>query len=156
MRVLACKSVQMSLCALLVMGSLRTAADAQSFHLRLVQEKTGRERNNFFVEVNVSRTSQPLPIDRVGAADYVVQTQGHDLIYVAWIGHAPKHYWSDFVTSLHCKYSGLGEEISVAAIRETGAIVGDWCGPAKAAPRSVQPGELLVFVRPVRWWEKID
>jgi hypothetical protein len=50
-------------------------------------------------------------------------------------------------------YSWLDiREISTKQLMREGIVMPNTCGKATASP---QPGELVIFVRPLSWWEKI-
>ncbi|MGH9472845.1 MAG: hypothetical protein ACRD2H_03945 [Terriglobales bacterium] len=50
-------------------------------------------------------------------------------------------------------YSWLGFEVfSTKEVLESGVATPDACGKAKAVPT---PGEVVLFVRPLSWWEKM-
>jgi len=91
------------------------------------------------------------------AADgYTAEAEGVEAIQIAWIGHAPKHYWSDFGTSEGGKYGDLGSITKVSEIVTSGVTIGNWCGEMRLSPTPAKPGELVIYIRRVHWWEKID
>lgn len=44
------------------------------------------------------------------------------------------------------------QEFSTDKVLRSGIVTANFCGAARAAP---MPGEIIIFVRPLHWWEKL-
>lgn len=60
--------------------------------------------------------------------------------YVSCQPHRPNYSWLALV------------DFSTKDVLESGVVTGNACGKAKASPT---PGEIVLFVRPLSWWEKL-
>ncbi len=140
---------------LIFLAVLVRPSQSQQFLIKLVKERSGKQAPHLLLVLVDATTRHPIAV-REAADAYTAEAEGVEAIQIAWIGHAPKHHWSDFVTSESCRYGSLGSITKVSEIVTSGVTIGDWCGERRLAPKPAKPGELVIYIRRVHWWEKID
>ena len=127
---------------------LLTSALPQSIAIKVLNGRNGRPMPN--ANVNVWRTKDqiqatPLQTDQNGALSLHVEDRDADLRMQ--VGYAscqlskPKYSWLFVAT------------IPTREALERGIVTANLCGKATAQP---QPGEVIVFVRPLTWWEQLN
>ena len=158
--------------ALLVLASSGTVLHAQTIKIKLVNGKNGRPIPNTCVNTWVGterKDAMAIPTDKDGIAwlnltdkDAEMNTQsqpnscGHfgvvhpvvkyaDTIrivagYAVCQRHAPDYSWLATM------------EFSTKQIVQQGIATANICGKFTASPN---PGEVVIFVRPLTWWEKL-
>lgn len=78
-----------------------------------------------------------------GVADPVVKyadTIRVNAGYVPCLPHVPDYSWLAHTT------------FSTKKVLRSGLVTANACGKARASPK---PGEIVLFVRPLHWWEKL-
>lgn len=157
---------------LLVVGSFGTALRAQMIEVKLVNGRNGHPMSNSHVNVWVGtkRTeAMAIPTDKDGIA-WLRLTDNDDEVDLHL---REKHIGDDVVTGPIMKYdenfrvnvpfvicyphvrdySWLAiPNISTKQLLQQGIVWPNTCGKAVASP---EPGELIIFVRPLSWWEKL-
>jgi hypothetical protein len=158
--------------ALFVLASSGTVLRAQTIKIKLVNGKSGQPIANTCVNTWVGadrKEAMAIPTDKDGVAwlyltdkDTDVNTQDHPKScgdfgvahpvvkyavtirvvagYVVCQPHAPDYSW---LTTM---------EFSTKQIVQGGIVTANSCGKSAASPN---PGELVIFVRPLTWWEKL-
>jgi hypothetical protein len=158
--------------ALLLLASSGTVLRAQTIRIKLVNGKSGRPIANTCVNTWVGterRDAMAIPTDKDGVAwlhvtdkDAEVKTQSqpkscgdfavvHPVVkyadtirvvagYAVCQPHAPDYSWLATM------------EFSTKQIVQQGIVTANACGKSTASPN---PGELVIFVRPLTWWEKL-
>ncbi|MGA7219445.1 MAG: hypothetical protein WBX38_14075 [Candidatus Sulfotelmatobacter sp.] len=94
-------------------------------------------------DAQVNIQSQPRNCGNFGVSDPVVKYADTIRIvagYVVCQSHAPDYSWLSTM------------EFSMRKILQQGIVTANTCGKAAASP---EPGELVIFVRPLSWWEKL-
>lgn len=151
---------------------LGTAVHAQTLRIKLVNGRNGRPIANSCVNVwigNARKEAMAIPTDKDGVAKLRL-TENDDEIdvhnkykscgdfgviepvvnysdsfrvnagYVSCQPHRPDYSWLS------------SQEFSTREVLRSGVVTANACGNAKASP---EPGELIVFVRPLTFWEKL-
>ncbi len=158
--------------AILLAGPLEPGLRAQTVSIRLINGKNGHPMAHACVNVWVGKgqkAAMAIPTDKQGIArlrltdkEAEVNTQHRwktcgyfgvvdpvvkyaDTIrvnagYVACLPHVPDYSWLAHMT------------FSTEKVLQSGLVTANACGKAKAVPR---PGEIVLFVRPLTWWEKL-
>lgn len=157
---------------LFALGSSGARLCAQPVAIRLVNGKTGRAVSDTCVNVWVGRErkeAMSIPTDKDGVAslrltDNDGQVDLHaDGTRCGYFGVAsPVVKLSDSlrinVGFVLCQphgtdYSWLAvSRFSTKQLLQQGIVTPNTCGKATASPK---PGELIIFVRQLRWWEKV-
>jgi len=145
-----------------------TAVHAQTLLIKLVNGRSGRPISDGYVNVwvgNAQKAALPIPTDQEGIARLRLtendsEIDVHNLPGVGVID--PVVMYSDRlrvnVPYVSCQpnkpdYSWLLiQSASTAEVLRSGVVTANACGKAKASP---QPGELIMFVRPLTFWEKM-
>jgi hypothetical protein len=158
--------------ALFILVSSGTVLRAQTIKIKLVNGKTGLPITNKCVNTWVGterKEAMAIPLDKNGVArlyltdkdsEVNVQNRAQNCGDFGVIHPAVKN--SDtlrivagyVVCEPHAAdYSWLATmEFSTKQIIQQGIVIGNTCGKATASP---SPGELLIFVRPLTWWEQL-
>jgi hypothetical protein len=145
---------------------------AQTVTIKLVNGRNGRPMSNSYVNVWVGTTRKKamvIPTDKDGIArlrltdnddevdlhirgkysgdnvviDPIVKYDDNFQVNVGFVichPHAPDYSWLSITN------------ISTKQLLQQGIVWPNTCGKATASP---QPGELVIFVRPLSWWEKM-
>jgi len=156
----------------LVLGTPGQSLGAQAIKIKLVNGKSGLPIANTCVNMWVGterKDAMAIPTDKDGIAwlyltdkNAEVNTQNqpktcgnlgvvHPVVkyadtvrvvtgYVVCQPHAPNYSWLATM------------EFSTKQIVQQGIVTGNVCGESTA---SLEPGELIIFVRPLSWWEKL-
>lgn len=156
----------------LVLGSSGTILGAQSIRIKLVNGKNGVPMAGACVNVwvgNKRKDAMAIPTDKIGIAKLRLtnnrgelnaqnQWKGCGLLgvvnpvvrygnsirvntgYVVCLPRKPHYSWLATMT------------FSTKKILESGVVTPNACGKAKASPK---PGEIVLFVRPLNFWEKL-
>jgi hypothetical protein len=157
---------------LFVLGSGGTALQAQTIRIKLVNGRTGRAMGGTCVNVwvgNERKSAMAIPTDKDGVAslrltdkDAEINTQNQskecgdfgvtnpvvkyassirvNAGYVSCQVRQPDHTWLAI------------QNFSAKEVLESGVVTANTCGKANASPT---PGEIVLFVRPLSWWEKL-
>jgi hypothetical protein len=157
-------------CLLLIAVSFGKGAQAQSIQIKLVNGRNGRPIAGAHVNVWVGKErkwAMVIPMDKDGVASLVFTDKEGEV-------NVPREdgYGSHVVTNPVVKYdedlqinapyvlcqpgtpdySWLAiRHISTKQVVAQGIVTPNACGKATA---SQTPGELIIFVRPLTWWEK--
>jgi hypothetical protein len=94
-------------------------------------------------DADVSTQSQPNSCGSFGVVHPVVKYADTIRIvagYVVCQPHAPNSSWLATM------------EFSTRQVVQQGVVTANTCGKATASPT---PGEVIIFVRPLSWWEKL-
>jgi len=152
-------------------GLLGTGLRAQTISIKLVNGRNGHPMAHGCVNVGIDHIHHMLaiPTDKDGVAllhltdiDAEVNTQsrwqgcgdfgvikpvvkysdtiGINAGYVLCQPHTPDYSWLVTMT------------VSTKKVIQSGFVTPNTCGKATALPK---PGELILFVRPLTWWEKL-
>lgn len=156
----------------LVLGASAKTLSAQAIKIKVVNGKTGRPITNGCVNTwagTERKEAMVIPLDKDGIAwlyltdkDSEVNTQNrapncgdfgviHPVVkksdtlrivagYVVCQSHAADYSWLATM------------EFSTKQIIQQGIVTGNTCGKATASPN---PGEWVIFVRPLTWWEQL-
>lgn len=151
---------------------LGTPVRAQILRIKLVNGRNGRPIANSHVNVwvgNARKEAMAIPTDQDGVAKLRLteneqETDVHNKCrgcgdsgviepvvkysdsvrvnagYVSCQPHRPDYSWLS------------SQEFSTRDVLRSGVVTANACGSAKASP---EPGELIVFVRPLTFWEKL-
>lgn len=157
---------------LLILGSYGTALRAQTIKIKLVNGRNGRPMVGKCVNVWVGTErvdALSVPTDKQGIASLVLTHQGAEINtqnqwpacgmwgvdnpvlkyadkirinagYVLCQLHKPGFSWLAIMT------------FSTKEVLQSGIVTKNTCGKAKASPK---PGEIILFVRPLNFWEKL-
>jgi hypothetical protein len=157
---------------LLAFGSCRTALRGQTVEIKLVNGKTGRPIPGACVNVwvgNERKAALAVPTDEDGVAQLrLTDKDGEVDIQNRWRGCGDfgtidpvvKYHDSLRINAGYvlCQspapgYSWLATmDLSMREVLGHGIATANTCGKAAAPPK---PGEVIVFVRPLSWWEKL-
>lgn len=161
---------QVVFCLLLIAASLGKGAHAQSIRIKLVNGRNGHPIARTHVNVWVGKErkwAMVIPTDKDGVASLVL-TEDEAEVNVPRVDG----YGSHVVINPVVKYDGdLGinapyvlcqpgtpdyswlaiRHISTKQVVGQGIVTPNSCGKATA---SQTPGEVIIFVRPLSWWEK--
>lgn len=145
-----------------------TALHAQSLLIKLENGRSGRPISGSFVNVwvgNEQKAAMPIPTDQEGIARLRLTEKDseidvHNRPGVGVINPVVKYSETLRVNAgyVSCQpnkpdYSWLLiQSFSTADVLRSGVVTANACGKAKA---SQQPGELVMFVRPLTFWEKL-
>ncbi len=163
-------SRQAVFCLLLIAASLGNGAHAQSIRIKLVNGRNGRPIAGTHVNVWVGKERKwaiVIPTDKDGVASLVV-TEKEGEVNVPRVGGDGSHVVIDPVVKYDddleinapyvlCQpgtpdYSWLAiRHILTKQVVGQGIVMPNACGKATA---SQTPGEVVIFVRPLSWWEK--
>ena len=145
-----------------------TPAHAQTLLIKLVNGRSGRPISHGFVNVwvgNAQKAAMPITTDQEGIArlrltenDSEIDVQNRRGVGV--VNPVVKYSDSLRVNAgyVSCQpnkpdYSWLWiQSFSTPDVLRSGIVTANACGKAKASP---QPGELIMFVRPLTFWEKL-
>lgn len=168
---LSCRGF-VALFVLLVCGASEVAVGAQAIKIKLVNGRSGRPMTGACVNVWVGgkrKEAMAIPTDKDGVgllyftdenAEINTQNQwkscgGFGVInpvvkyadtirinagYVLCRPHRPDYSWLAMT------------EFSTSQVVQKGIVTPNACGRATA---SAEPGEVILFVRPLTWWEKL-
>jgi hypothetical protein len=157
---------------LFVLCSTAAALQAQTIRIKLVNGRTGRAMAGTCVNVwvgNERKSAMAIPTDKDGVAslrltdqDAEINTQNRwegcgdfgvtdpvvkyatsirvNAGYVLCQVRQPDHTWL------------ATQSFPTKEVLESGIASANTCGKAKAVPT---PGEVVLFVRPLSWWEKL-
>lgn len=169
-------SVCKGLCAVLFMvlfvSPLGMRLCAQTLRVRLVNGKNGHPMAGRCVNVWVGterKDAMAIPTDKDGVASFHLAEGGEEINtqnrsnacgYFGVIDPVVKYADSIRVNAgyVSCQphtpnYSWLGmTTFPTQKVIQSGVVTGNTCGRAKASP---EPGEIVLFVRPLTWWEKL-
>lgn len=165
-------SLAAALPIVLVAGPCGLKLHAQTIQIRLLNGKTGRPLVGKCVNVWVGSTQKwavALPTDKGGVASLTLTRKDSEVdTQHQWKGCGPPgvanpvfRYESTirinagFVVCQPHKpdYSWLATmTFSTQRVLKSGIVSPNRCGKATAAP---EPGEVILFVRPLTWWEKL-
>lgn len=162
----------MGLFLLFVLGSAATALQAQTIRIKLVNGRTGRAVAGTCVNVwvgNERKSAMAIPTGKDGVASLRLTDQDTEI--------NSQNRWKecgDFgVTDPVVKYASsirvnapyvlcqvrqpdhtwlATQSFSTREVLGSGIVTANTCGKAKASPA---PGEIVLFVRPLSWWEKL-
>ncbi len=165
-----------SLFLLFVLGSYGMALHAQTIRIKLVDGRNGRPMADKCINVWVGDRSAPksrplleTQTDKNGVAnlhlteqDAEVSKQSQQLACGLQGVIDPVVKYGDTVSIragyVSCQphradYSWLAMlDLSAEEVLQSGIVTPNACGKAKASPT---PGEIVLFVRPLSWWEKL-
>ncbi len=163
-------SRQAVLCLLLIAASLGEGAHAQSIRTRLVNGRNGRPMAGTHVNVWVGKerkSAMVIPTDKDGVASLLLTDKEGEVNVPRGDGHGSHvvinpvvKYDDDLEINapyVLCQpgtpdYSWLAiRHISTKQVVGQGIVTPNACGKATA---SQTPGEVIIFVRPLSWWEK--
>jgi hypothetical protein len=163
-------SRQAVFCLLLIAASLGEGAHAQSIRIKLVNGRNGRPMAGTHVNVWVGKErkwAMVIPTDKDGVAPLVLTDKEGEVNVPRGGGDGPHvvispvvKYDDDLgINAPHvlCQpgtpdYSWLAiRHISTKQVVGQGIVTPNACGKATA---SQTPGEVIIFVRPLSWWEK--
>lgn len=155
----------------LVAGSSGMNLCAQTIRIKLVNGRNGHAMADKCMGVSVSTFGRTLGIrtDKDGVAwlhftneDAEVNTQNRPNGCGDWPVINPVVRYSGLITInsgyVLCEphtpdYSWLAfTHFSTKEVLQSGVVTANTCGKAKASPA---PGEIVLFVRPLTWWEKL-
>lgn len=147
-----------------------TAVQAQTVRIQLVNGRNGRPVADSCVDVwvgNTQKEAMAIPTDRHGVATLRLTENDTEISVHRWKGCGgfdvinPVVKYSEsfrvhagYVLCQFPKpdYSWLSiQTFSTRDVLRSGVVTANVCGHAKASP---EPGELVVFVRPLTFWEK--
>lgn len=158
---------------LLITGSWGTTLHAQGIGIRLVNGKNGRPIAGTCVNVwvgNKREDAMAIPTDKDGVASLrLTDKDGEVDIHNRWKdcgdfwgGINPVVKYDDSLrinagyVLCHVRkpdYSWLAiTNFSTKEVLEHGIATANTCGKVTASPK---PGEVIIFVRPLTWWEKM-
>jgi len=154
--------------ALLSASFWSTAVHAQTLRIKLVNGRSGRPISDSFVNVwvgNAQKDAMAIPTDQEGIARLRLtendsEIDVHSRPGVGVINPVVKYSDSLRVNAgyVSCQpnkpdYSWLLiQSFSTSDVLRSGVVTANACGKASASP---QPGELIMFVRPLTFWEKL-
>jgi len=166
----------LSLSALLVLALSGTALRAQTIEIKIVNGRSGRPMADKCIYVAVGNKSNPnsgssLPTqtDKDGAVTLHLTDEGaninnatQDLVcgLSGVINPVAKYGDTIYVRAGYvlCElrspdYSWLAMKgFSTEKVLQHGVVTANTCGKDTASPK---PGEVILFVRPLTWWEKL-
>lgn len=157
---------------LLILGSFGTRLDAQTIKVKVVNGRTGLPIAGTCVNVwvgNERRAAMAIPTDKNGVAALRLTDQDGEIdVHDRWKGcgdfgviHPVVKYDDDLqinVGYVLCQpgtadYSWLAKtNVSTKEILQHGIVTANTCGRATA---SSEPGEVILFVRRLSWWERL-
>jgi len=166
------KSVLHFLLAIALLGSLGSVLCAQTIEIRLVNGRNGDPMSDTCVNVWVGterKAAMAIPTDEKGVARLrVTDKDGEIDIHNRWNGCGdfgmvnPVVKYNDSLRinagyvscqSRASDHSWLAiTDLSTKEVLQHGVVTANTCGKATASPK---PGELIIFVRPLSWWEKL-
>lgn len=162
--------------ALLILGSFGTSFGAQTIKIRLVNGRSGRAMTDKCIYVGAGDRSDPksgsllqTQTDGGGVVNLrliekgtEINTQGRPLACGLWgvINPVAKYGDTIYIRTGYvlCRphtpdYSWLAMvNFSTKKVLESGVATANVCGKAKA---SAKPGEIILFVRPLSFWERL-
>ena len=122
----------------------------QTIHVRLLDGRTAKPVQDVYITAYGKGWDQDkLPV-QTESNGFTVEVGTSQTIYVliAKLDHQPKE-WSDYAI---CQPNHDDAFIpQVAAILKTGVVSKNTCGKETVLPA---PGDLILFVRPLHWWER--
>ena len=156
----------------LLLGSSAKPVRAQIIRIEVVNGKTGRPLAGTCVNVWVGsqrKAAMAIPTDAGGVASLRLAGKDDEIsTRNQWkecglfgVIHPVVKYADSMrinVGYVSCQphrpdYSWLGKlDFSTKEVLESGVVTPNACGKAKASP---EPGEVILFVRPLSWWEKL-
>jgi len=164
-------SRQAVLCVLLIAASLGEGAHAQSIRIKLINGRNGHPMAGTHVNVWVGKErkwAMAIPTDKDGVASLVLTEKEGEVNVPRGDGDGPHVVISPVVKFdddlginapyVLCEpgtpdYSWLAiRHISTKQVVAQGIVTPNACGKATA---SQAPGEVIIFVRPLSWWEKL-
>lgn len=157
-------------CLLLIAASLGQAAHAQSIRIKLVNGRNGRPMAGTHVNVWVGKErkwAMVMPTDKDGVASLVLTDKEGEVNVPLGDGDGA-HVVANPVVKYDddlginapfvlCQpgtpdYSWLAiRHVSTKQVIGQGIVTPNACGKATAAQK---PGDVIIFVRPLSWWEK--
>ena len=156
---------------LLVLGSCGSALRAQTVRIELLDGRNGRPMADKCVGVSVDTFNRTLGVRtdsqgvvrlRLTKNDNEINTQNQPNGCGDWPVVKPVVKYSHSVSIVAgyvlCEarkpdHSWLAKlTFSVKKVLEYGVVTANTCGKAKASPK---PGEIILFVRPLNFWEKL-
>lgn len=164
------------LLVLIVLGLSGTALRAQTIEIRLVNGRSGRPMADTCIYVAVGDRSNPksgTPLSTQTDANGIVElrlidentktdTQGQQLVCGLPGVINPTVKYGDTIyiragyvlcQSRAADYSWLAmTDFSTKQIIQQGIVAANACGKATTSPK---PGQVVIFVRPLTWWEKM-
>jgi hypothetical protein len=155
----------------LVLALSASALSAQTIRIKLVDGRNGRPKARSHVNVWIGKERKStivIPTDKDGVASLVL-TEREDEVNVPRVQgdeslvltNPVVKYDDDLrinVPFVLCQsggpnYSWLAfKHFSTKQVIQQGTVTPNTCGKATASP---EPGDLIVFVRPLTWWEKM-
>jgi hypothetical protein len=155
---------------LLIVASSGTALRAQTVEIKLLDGRNGRPMADTCIGVFVSTFDRMLGIQtdkngitslRLTENDAEVDTRNRPNGCGDWSVINPIVKYSEVITInagyVLCQphtpdHSWLAtKEFSTKDVIQSGVVTANTCGKATASPT---PGEIILFVRPLTWWEK--
>jgi hypothetical protein len=148
--------LSVALLFLAVFPNVGTAQTAQEIMVKLVDGRNGRTLKNQSVEIWLAEKSLGMPTKTVrtnteGIASVLIPTQQTSFVIVgeSLVDCRMRVRYGKAAMDEANKYK---EEVyRFADVLAHGAVGANKCGKATARPI---PGQLVLFVRPPRWWEK--
>jgi hypothetical protein len=157
---------------LFIAGSCGTALHAQTIRIKLVDGRNGRAMAGTCVNVWVGKErkdAMAIPTDKEGVASLRLtdkdaetdtQNQWKECGLFGVIGPVVKYADSIGINVGYvlCQvrqadHTWLAtQKFSTEEVLHSGVVTANTCGKAKASPT---PGEIVLFVRPLSWWEKL-
>jgi hypothetical protein len=126
---------------------------AQTVHIRLVNEKTGKPVIHKQLRVVGDPSKIEVPTHAVGE-DYTATIEatstGMNWLRLEWIKNRRDDQWADYV---NCWNEGEQFAAPLKDILTKGVVSENHCSTRTAESH---PGELIIFVKQVHWWQKID
>ncbi|HTW32064.1 MAG TPA: hypothetical protein VMD76_10310 [Candidatus Sulfotelmatobacter sp.] len=166
------KSASVVQIAPLVLGLSTSVLSAQTICIKLVDGRNGRPKAGSHVNVWVGKERKSaivIPTDKDGVASLAL-TEVEDEVNVPRVeGYESRVLTNPVVKSdddlqikvpfVLCQpggpdYSWLAvRHFSTKRVLKEGIATANTCGKATASP---EPGDLIIFVRPLSWWEKLN
>lgn len=166
----SCHSSRQALCCLLLIAASLGGAHAQSIRIKLVNGRNGRPVAGKHVNVWVGKErkwAMAIPTDKDGVASLVLTDKEGD-VNVPRVDGDGSHvvvnpvvkYDDDLrinVPYVLCQpgtpdYSWLAiRHFSTKQVVDQGIVTPNACGKATVIQT---PGEVIIFVRPLSWWEE--
>lgn len=159
------------LIVLLLVGSFGILLRAQSIEIKLVNGRNGLPVTHTCIDLGVDHVDYmlPVPTDKNGVARFSVTHNDANIdMQKRWEGCGNRgvidpvvRYTDTFgihVGYVLCQFpkpdhSWLATmKFSTQDVLQHGIVMSNTCGKATASP---QPGEVILFVRPLSWWEKL-
>lgn len=154
-----------------LLGSLATVVCAQTVEIKLVNGRSGRPMVHGCVNVGADHLDHMLAIPTNGDGiarlrltdnDAEINTQNHSSECGDWGVIDPVVKYSDTIgvnagyvlcMTRTPDYSWLARmSFSTKELLQHGIVTANTCGRANAPPK---PGEVIIFVRPLTWWERL-